>query len=249
MVKLVSADHDRYVASVLLHPADIAAARQLHATVYKEKGWAGPIDLTDSGVLNDAFDPWHPLAVYFGVKDLHSGSDQLVVSGRMLDPGSLGATALQTAAECDILPELREELESSPPGTVVEISGLAKAMRANPTATLHLYREMGVYSLRAGHRHWIMACDVTLSRKLSRLFGSSIDIVGHPSFLLGSTVVPMHSRIPEYFDRLINPSEEEDPRTFTRRREFAAFLLERTPAEFLTPEGLLRRQLPEPRGS
>ena len=133
MVSLISSDRDRYVASVLVSPKDIDAARHLHANVYREKGWAGPIDLTDSGVLNESFDPWHPFAVYFGVKDLKSTTDELVVAGRMLDPGSLGAASLQTAAECDLFSEIRDEVESSPPGTVVEISGLAKAMRANAT--------------------------------------------------------------------------------------------------------------------
>lgn len=252
MVSLISADRDRYVASLLEDPKDIASARQLHANVYKEKGWAGTLDLTDTGTLNSAYDPWHPLAVYFGVKDLESGNGELVVSGRILDPGNRGPSALQTAAECNISDELRREIEDAEPGTVVEISGLAKSLRANPTATIYLYREMGAYSLLAGHRHWIMACDLNLSRKLVRLFSSSIEIAGEPSVLLGSTVIPMHIRIPENFNRLLRPTAEEDPRTYTRRLELARFFLERTPPECLTPDGLQvisRRLLPEHRRS
>lgn len=233
-MKLISTDSARFVASLLDDPDDIEQARRLHAHVYQEKGWAGPIDLTDHGTFNEHYDRWHPMAIYFGVHDTEHPEAGLCVAGRMLDAGNLGAASLQTLAECDVDPEIRAELEASPHGTVVEISGLAKAFGANPTATLHLYREMWGHSVRTGHRHWLMACDLNLSRKLTWLYGESIQVAGNPTELLGSMVVPMHLRVPEGFDRLIAPEADLSDAARVRRAELVEFMLERTDVEKLT---------------
>jgi hypothetical protein len=238
LVSLISADHKRYVAQRLETPTDVNAARRLIANVYQEKGWAGPIDLTDEGTLSSSYDIWHPLAVYFGVKDLWNPSGDLVVSGRILEPGDLGASVLQTYAACHLDASLRAELEEAEVGTVAEVSGLAKSLGVNPTATLHLYREMGAYGLEVGHRHWIMAADVSLSRRLTRLLGDAIEVAGEPTYFRGGTVVPMHIRIPDDFARLVGPAVTERRPAPPSRVELAEFMLERIPPECLGRYGL-----------
>jgi hypothetical protein len=172
-------------AHLLSSPTELLSARRLHAEVYVASGFISGSDVAADGTIKASMDPWPDVSTYFGV--VHDGVVMATVRQIAADdPTRLPALGLPglTAEEVDAILAL-------PPGSVVEISGLARRHGATGSSVVAVYVRMWQESLRLRHRAWVMAVDLRVFEQLRRLIcGNAVRRIGPLQEYLGSTVVP-----------------------------------------------------------
>jgi hypothetical protein len=150
-----------------------------------------------------------------------------------------------------IYPKMKKFIEDFDPHYCVEISGLAKAKGEDPFITFLLYRQMWQYSVKHGHKLWIMACDDALYKRFKFLFGDALIQIGDKSFYMGSDVMPVAVEVQRALANMIQASQSLNPYKRKLRKELLGFFLHGLPHSYLESqyaEGLQQINIAESSG-
>lgn len=177
---------DRYrVARLLTAEPEVLSARRLQAEVFLASGYIRAQDLAADGTIDVRVDPWAADSTCFAV--IRRGT--AVATARQI--GLDDARRLPALRLPGLDPDPARRLRELPPGTAVEISGLARRPDAARSDVVAVYVRMWQESLARGHRAWVMAVDLRVFEMLRDLLcGRAIRRIGPAQDYWGSAVVP-----------------------------------------------------------
>ncbi len=224
---LKNRSHDDYQVKRVSEAAYIAAARRLHAAVYMDRGYVGPEAITKTGQLRVSHDPYQRHADYFVAFSQIGGQLAVVATARqIIARRDHGHNSFPMYRHLQLYALQRHRIAQMDPSQCVEISALARRRGESAVLALLLYRAMWRHSLAAGHKQWLMACDIVLYRRLRQLFGPAVEQAGPPAFYMGSRVVPAIINVADSLAWVQRVSNNRNPLRNRLRWQVARFLLE-----------------------
>jgi hypothetical protein len=193
---------------IVEQPAQLSAAQELHARIYRALGYATEADLTSDGLcIGPGKDPWQAHAQYFSVQGSQDGTPRTVAAARIIqaDPGQ-GIKSFPTYVTQDLYPEYRLRLEGLDPAACGEISALVREPGVSGKAALMLYRAIWHYALGQRYELLLVGCDTRLYQRCKMIFGASWNRIGADGEMWNSPVVPVMIDIPNSLDEALKLS-------------------------------------------
>ena len=157
----------RFDASRLTSDQDIMRARQLSAERYVTQGKIKPEELDENGIIRD--DPYSDKSIYFGV---YENNDMLATTRIIWSPDSKVSDLRMPIEELD--EKSQAFLLAQEPGTVAEISSLAKVKGVSNVATLKLLRELFMFADENAIEQMVCGLEPKLLPLYNKLFGGAL---------------------------------------------------------------------------
>ncbi|MEV4561644.1 hypothetical protein AB0K51_32330 [Kitasatospora sp. NPDC049285] len=178
-------------------PDTIDVCGRLVVERYLSDGWIVPENIDErTGCLTVEFDPCVPHSEYFLIADPVSGEPQATGRYITVPIGARGdAQRLPVEADFELFSATRERIGAArilDPGSVVEVSGLARKLGAEASMQ-RLYRAMWHHAIRAGYRVLLMRVEAAFVELAFANFGRVFEPAGPEvaSYLRRGRIVPM----------------------------------------------------------
>lgn len=229
---LTSPGGDAYAAQPASSAEHVLRAQALHASVYLDRRYISAADIGDDNRMHGEADPHQFHSNYFVVLSVDDDKHVVATARQIFAQRTARHSSFPTMANLKIYPTLKAAIEQVNPSNCVEISGLAKAKGVESRAVLLLYRSMWQYSLRHGHKVWLMACDVNVYNRLKFMFGDALVRIGQDTMYMGSMVVPAMLEVDRSIAPLLNESRTLNLAKRLMKRRLVGFMMSGLPESY-----------------
>lgn len=235
--RMINNGDDRYECRLVDETSLLQGAQQLHAAVYLAKGYVRPEEINENGILHVEGDPYQEHAYYFTVKNKQT--NQLAASARLIyAPANSTLADFQTLTHLKLFDEARSILAKYKADDCLEVSALVRVQNENSLAVLMLYREMWQFTLKQGHRLWLMSCNANLYTRLRFLFGNALQPIGPKQSFRNHMFIPVMIEIESSLNNLLRNSYSRNPIDRALKRRLVRFFLNGVPDSALDKDAL-----------
>ena len=178
------------------NPAELSAARRLHAQCYLAAGYVQESELDASGLVED---PWVDFSDYFVA--VEEETQEVVGTCRMIRPSVRGFPSFQ---RFEPSAEALTIFRTLDPTLCVEISALATPRQGlqNMAISAALYGLVWRESVRGKRAYMLAVMDDRLLRIMRRWFQFPFEPIGEPHDYMGARTTPVAMYVPRTIEHL-----------------------------------------------